>query len=192
MSRPGTDAGGLQRRRRHARRTTARFLDWLDGVLDRHPGLTIESCASGGMRTDYAMLSRLQLHSTSDQEDFLRYPPIAAAAPVAVAPEQAAIWAYPQPGLTTTQIAFTLCGALLGRVHLSGHIDRMSGRAAELVAQAIGVYKQIRGDLADAVPFWPLGLPEWTAPWLAVGMRTAGAAYLAAWRRGTLDGPGGW
>jgi hypothetical protein len=35
------------------------------------------------MRTDYAMLSRLQLQSTSDQQDFLRYPAIAAAAPAA-------------------------------------------------------------------------------------------------------------
>ncbi|HUC15236.1 MAG TPA: glycoside hydrolase family 36 protein, partial [Acidimicrobiales bacterium] len=73
------------------------FLDWVDALLDRHPSLTIESCSSGGMRTDYALLSRLQVHSTSDQQDFLRYPPIAAAAPVAVAPEQAAVWAYPQP-----------------------------------------------------------------------------------------------
>lgn len=29
-------------------------------MLNRHPGLTIENCASGGMRADYAMLSRLQ------------------------------------------------------------------------------------------------------------------------------------
>ena len=43
--------------------------DWLDGVLDRHPGLVLENCASGGMRMDYALLSRLQLQSTSDQQD---------------------------------------------------------------------------------------------------------------------------
>ena len=30
------------------------LLDWFDGILDRHPRLTIENCASGGMRTDYA------------------------------------------------------------------------------------------------------------------------------------------
>ena len=72
-------------------------------MLDRHPGLIIENCASGGMRTDYAMLSRLQLQSTSDQQDFLRYPPIAAAAPAAITPEQAAIWAYPQPASPTTR-----------------------------------------------------------------------------------------
>jgi alpha-galactosidase len=26
------------------------YLDWLDGLLDRHPGLVLESCSSGGMR----------------------------------------------------------------------------------------------------------------------------------------------
>ena len=34
------------------------YLDWLDAVLDRHPGLVLENCASGGMRIDYALLSR--------------------------------------------------------------------------------------------------------------------------------------
>jgi alpha-galactosidase len=46
------------------------LLAWLDEVLDRHPDLTLENCASGAMRSDYAMLSRLQLQSTSDQVDW--------------------------------------------------------------------------------------------------------------------------
>jgi alpha-galactosidase len=160
-------------------------------VLDRHPGLTIENCGSGGMRTDYALLSRLQLQSTSDQQDYLRYPPIAAAAPAAIAPEQSAVWAYPQPEFTDDEIAFTLCSAMLGRIHLSGHIDKMSPHQRDLVAQAVGVYKQIRADLARAVPIWPLGLPGWADPVLALGMRTADVTYLVAWRRGRLDGPAG-
>ena len=34
------------------------FLGWVDALLERHPTLTVESCSSGGMRTDYAQLSR--------------------------------------------------------------------------------------------------------------------------------------
>ena len=179
---PGTDADGLPAGAGMLGHNRA-FLDWVDGVLDRHPGLSIESCASGGMRTDYATLSRFQLHSTSDQEDPLLYPPIAAAAPLAVLPEQAAVWAAVQPDMDDNVIAFTLCGALLGRIHLSGHVDSMSAAQQQLVAQALSVYKQIRGDLVDAIPFWPLGLPEWTAPWLALGMRSPGATYVVVWRR---------
>lgn len=63
-------------------------LDWLDGVLDRHPGLVIENCSSGAMRADFAMLARLQLQSTSDQEDPLRYASVAVAAPAACCPSR--------------------------------------------------------------------------------------------------------
>ena len=59
-------------------------LDWLTGVLDRHPGLTIESCSSGAMRADHAVLSIAQLQSTSDQQVPKLYPPIAASAPASI------------------------------------------------------------------------------------------------------------
>jgi alpha-galactosidase len=179
---PGTDAPGVATGAGMLAHNRA-FLDWVDGLLDRHPSLTLENCSSGGMRTDYALLSRFQLHSTSDQQDFLRYPPIAAAAPVAITPEQAAVWAYPQPEWEDDQIAFALCSAMLGRVYLSGHLDNMTTAQQRLVAQGIGIYKQIRAHLADAVPFWPLGLPGWTDPWVALGMRSSATSYLVVWRR---------
>lgn len=162
------------------------YLGWLSEVLDRYPHLVIENCASGGMRMDGATLAVAQLQSTSDQQDPLRYPPIAAAAPTAVPPEQGAVWAYPQPGLDDDLIAFTLGGALLGRIHLSGHLDRMSQRQLALVRDAMTTYKAIRPDLARAVPFWPLGLPGWTDEWLALGMRSSDdrTSYLTVWRRG--------
>jgi alpha-galactosidase len=179
---PGTESGSVAPGAGLLEHNRA-LLNWFDGILDRYPHLTIENCASGGMRTDYAMLSRLQLQSTSDQQDLLRCPPIAAAAPVAIAPEQAAVWAYPQPEWDDDQIAFTLCSAMLGRVHLSGHLDRMTSAKQRLVAQAIEVYKQIRKNLADSVPFWPLGLPGWADPWVALGMRSSAATHLVVWRR---------
>ena len=82
---PGPNSGGLSPGAGLLEANRAQ-LDWLDAVLDRHPGLVLENCSSGGMRTDYALLSRFQLQSTSDQQDPLRYPPIAAAAPAAIAP----------------------------------------------------------------------------------------------------------
>jgi|GEM_PF-21027 len=166
------------------------FLDWVGSLLDRHEGLTLESCASGAMRKDYATLSLFQLQSTSDQQDFLRYPAISAAAPMSLPPEQAAVWAYPQPGWGADAIAFAICNALLGRVHLSGHLDKMSSPELQLVADGIAVYKRIRGDLAQAVPFWPLGLPRWADRWFALGMRAPAVSYLAVWHRGALPSAG--
>jgi alpha-galactosidase len=184
---PGTDVGGVSAGAGLLGHNRA-LLDWLDRLLDRHPGLTVENCASGGMRADYAMLSRLQLQSTSDQQDFLRYPVIAAAATAAMTPEQAGIWAYPQPAFTAEQNTFTLCGALLGRIHLSGHLDRMTAEQRALVADAVRVYKAVRTDLAGSVPFWPLGLPRWADSWVAHGLRTPERSYLMVWRRGPQAG----
>ncbi len=190
---PGTDvgrvspgAGLLGHNRAH--------LAWLDAVLDRHPGLVLENCASGGMRADHALLARLQLQSTSDQQDLLRYAAIAAAAPATAPPEQGAVWAYPQPEFSDAEIAFTLCSALLGRIHLSGHLDRMSPAQQHLVAAAIAVYREIRADLAQSVPRWPLGPPGWDDPWLALALCTPGpgtpaTTYLVIWRR-PPGGPG--
>ncbi|MFD7014694.1 alpha-galactosidase [Streptomyces sp. NPDC059928] len=161
-------------------------LDWLDGILDRHPDLVIENCASGGMRMDDALLSRLQLQSTSDQQDLLLYPPIAAAAPTAVTPEQGAVWAYPQPEDTLDEVALTMANALLGRIHLSGRLAELAPGARELVHEAVAVYKSIRADLPQALPSWPLGLPPWDAPWIALALRTPATTYVTAWRR-----PGG-
>jgi alpha-galactosidase len=184
---PGTDAGGVSEGVGLLGHNRA-LLDWLEAILDRYPSLVIENCASGAMRADFAMLSRLQLQSTSDQQDFLRYTPIAVAAPMAITPEQAASWAYPQPEWSDDEIVFALCNALLGRVHLSGHLDKMSEPQLALVAAALKVYKRIRSALSCAVPFWPLGLPRWTDTWLALGMRAPEATYVLAWRRGHLVG----
>ena len=159
-------------------------------MLDRHPGLVIENCASGGMRTDYALLSRLQLQSTSDQQDYLRYPPIAAAAPAAIAPEQAGVWAYPQPEFTDDEIAFTLCSAMLGRVHLSGHLDRMSQPQRDLVAEAVRAYKAIRARPAPArCRSGRSACRAGRIRWSRWACAPADVSYLTVWRRDALGRP---
>jgi alpha-galactosidase len=162
-------------------------LDWLTSLLDRYPGLVLENCGSGGLRMDYAQLAVTQLQSTSDQQDPLRYPPISAAAATAVAPEQAAVWAYPQPHFGLDEIAFTMTTSLLGRVHLSGFLDRMDEEQLALVRSGIDLYKRIRPEIAAARPFWPLGLPGWEDSWLAHGLRGESTSYLALWRRDVVN-----
>ncbi|KPI11496.1 Alpha-galactosidase [Actinobacteria bacterium OK074] len=166
-------------------------LDWLGALLDRHPGLVLENCASGGLRMDYAQLAAVQLQSTSDQQDPLRYPPIAAAAATAVTPEQGAVWAYPQPHFSFDETAFALSGALLGRIHLSGFLDRMSPEQFELVRAGISVYKAMRSEIPDSLPFWPLGLPSWEDSWIASGLRSHAATWLTLWRRESAAGDQG-
>src|SRR5690606_17934232 len=142
-----------------SRRQHTRFSrDWSSDVCSSDLG-------SGAMRMDYAILARAQLQSTSDQQNPLRYPPIAAAAPMAVLPEQAGNWAYPQPGMSLEEIAFCLVTGMAGRLYLSGHLDQMAPEQHALVAAGVATYRSLRTHLAQAVPYWPAGLPDWADPW---------------------------
>ena len=161
------------------------FLRWVDDVLDRHPDLVLENCSSGGCRMEYGQLSHLTLQSTSDQQDPVRYAAIAAAVPSAVAPEQSATWAYPQPDYSDDLNAFTLINALLGRIHLSGRVDLLDERQRARLKAGLDAYKSYRAQLPAALPTWPLGLPEWDDDWVAAGLDLPdGDTLLAVWRRG--------
>ncbi|MGI4896378.1 MAG: glycoside hydrolase family 36 protein [Janthinobacterium lividum] len=178
----GTDVGGvspgaglLEHNRAH--------LAWLDAVLDRHPDVVFEACSSGAMRMDYAMLSRLQLQSTSDQQDPVRYATIAAAAPASLLPEQAGNWAYPEAGSGTEETVFALVNGLAGRMYLSGYLNRMDTEQIALVSEAAALHKALRGDLVRSLPFWPLGLPGWDDPQVALGLSSPNGSLLAVWQR---------
>ena len=182
----GTDVGGVAPGHGLLGHNRA-FLAWLDGIFVRHPDLVIENCSSGGMRVDYAQLSRMSIQSTSDQTDPLKYVPIAVAAPSAVTPEQSAVWSYPQPDWSDAVNVLTMTSSLLGRVHLSGRIDQLSPDQFSLVSEGIQLYKAIRPRLAGADPYWPLGLPHWYDDHAALALRDGRGTLLAAYRRGGGD-----
>lgn len=169
------------------------YLAWLDSIFARYPELVIENCSSGGMRMDYAMLSRHSIQSTSDQEDYIKYAAIAAASPAALTPEQSAVWSYPLREGDDEEVIFNMVNALLLRVHQSGHLAELSPRRRELVKEALDVYKTIRQDIRESLPFWPLGLPTPQDDWISLGLRNGNKRYIAVWRtggeRGTVDLP---
>ena len=160
------------------------YLEWLDDVFRKYPDLVIENCSSGGLRTDYAMLSRYSIQSTSDQEDYRNYATIAANAGAGLTPEQAAVWSYPQRDGDEEETVYNMVNALLLRIHQSGHLPQLSAERKALVKEGIDYYKMIRGDIRKAVPAWPLGLADSLDNWLAVALKTEDKAYLAIWRRG--------
>ncbi|MBO5209702.1 MAG: alpha-galactosidase [Lachnospiraceae bacterium] len=167
------------------------YLKWLDGVFERYPELIIENCSSGGLRMDYAMLSRYSIQSTSDQDDYLKYATIAANAPTGLTPEQSAVWAYPMNHDDDVisnrelkeEVSFNMINAMLLRIHQSGHLAKLDDERKALVKEALAVYKDIRSDIKNAVPFWPLGLSDFSDEWVAMGLKTEEKAYLAVWRR---------
>ncbi|KXG46728.1 Aldolase-type TIM barrel [Penicillium griseofulvum] len=181
----GTDIGGSSSTGVAHLEHQRAYLSWVRSLLDRYPTLVIENCSSGGQRMEYAMLSVHSLQSTSDQQDPTLYAAIAAAMPTAVVPEQSATWAYPQPEWSDELNALSVVNSLLGRVYLSGRLDKLSPDQLGLVVEGMDVYKRIRFDLKSAHPMWPLGLPRWHDDWLSLALATKdNGIYLAIWRRG--------
>ena len=162
------------------------FLAWLDALLDRYPALTVETVASGGMRMEYSMLSRAQLQSISDQDDYRLYASITTGCSAALVPEQMGVWSQPLQHDGPEAASCNMVNAMLGRIHQSGFITRLSAESLAQVRQGIAVYKQeIRQHIPESVPFYPLGMPDLTRPELpaVLGMGAPGKKFLAVWRR---------
>ncbi|MGN1147792.1 MAG: glycoside hydrolase family 36 protein [Lachnospiraceae bacterium] len=159
------------------------YLAWLEDVFKRYPDLVIENCSSGGLRIDYALLSRYSIQSTSDQEDYRNYATIAANAAAGVTPEQAAVWSYPMRNGDKEEVIYNMINAMLLRIHQSGHLAELPKERTDLVKEGIACYKTIRQDIKRALPFWPLDLADNLDKWVCAGLQTEEKAYLAVWKR---------
>lgn len=138
---------------------------------------------------DYAMLSRLQIQSMTDQENYLKLPAILVGASAAVLPQQLAIWSYPLANADADQASFNMVTAMMCRIHQSGRLDSLAPQASAQVTEGIRVYKDVlRKHIPAAVPSYPLGTSDVTNPEapIALAMRSPEQTLLAVWR---IDGP---
>lgn len=161
------------------------YLGWLDEIKEKYPSLIIECCSSGGMRMDYAMLSRGHLQSVTDMTSVRHNAVISARSATAVLPEQGAIWSYPLADADERSVALNMVNVLLQRIHLSGKITQQSERSLALIKEGLDCYKQIRADIPTAIPFYPLGLPKHGDEWFAVAHRCKDCIRMSVWR---MDG----
>ncbi len=158
------------------------YLRWLDSIWKRYPKIVIEDCSSGGMRLDYAMLSRHSILSSSDQTDYRKYAKIASNLLTDATPEQIAVWSYPLADGDCEETVFNMINAMLLRIHQSGFLTKLSEERFDLVKEGIACYKRIRGDIPQALPFWPLGLSSFESEWVSFGLSLQKKSYLAVYR----------
>ena len=162
------------------------FLAWMDALLDRYPYLTLETVASGSMRMEYSMLSRAQLQSISDADDYRLYASLTTGCSAAVLPEQMGIWSQPLAHDTPEAASCNMINAMLGRIHQSGFLPVLSPASKAQVRKGIATYKQhIRPHIPHSIPFYPLGMPDLTQATqpAALGMEAPGRSFVAVWRR---------
>jgi len=126
---------------------TANLYDILDRLRRRHPGVRIESCASGGGRVDFGVLRRTDQVWTSDNTDPVDriaiqhgygqlYPAVAMGA-----------WASESPNPINgraTPLAFRFHVAMAGALGISGDLRNWSPDERASAADLIAQYKRIR------------------------------------------------
>lgn len=159
---------------------------WYREIFEAYPGLVIENCGSGGQRMDYGMLKLLSLQSTSDQTDYIYNSYIAANVASAVTPEQAGMWVYPYED-EPEHVIYNMVNGLLLRPYVSGMVWKLSEESMELMREGIALYKDIRKDLKEGTPFFPLGFCQVGDPVLAYGVRTEKTVYLSVFAPGAKE-----
>lgn len=160
------------------------YLQWLDDIFETYPDLVLENCSSGGMRMDYAMLSRHTIASSSDQEAYLKFPSIVANAPTGMTPEQAAVWSYPLADAAREQTIFNCVSSCLCRIHQSGNTATLPEAHKDIIREQYALYKSIRKEIPHALPFWPLGLASEGDDWVCLGLDFGSCSRIAVWRLG--------
>lgn len=119
----------------------------LDELRSRHPGVEIESCASGGGRVDLEMLKHTDRIWPSDTIDALERQQIQRWVQLLVPPEL--IGTHIGSGLSQTtgrrhSLSFRAATALFGHLGVEWDLTELTAREAEDLAGVIAFYKQVR------------------------------------------------
>lgn len=129
-------------------RQTLALYALVDRLRAAHPGVEIESCASGGGRADYGILARTDRIWTSDCNDPIERQAIQRAFSIFFPPEVMGAHVGPETAHTTgrtTTLKMRAFTAFMGHMGVEADLTALSpGRRAEL-AEAIALHKAWRG-----------------------------------------------
>ena len=130
-----------------AHRQTTALYRLLDEVRALHPGVDIESCASGGARIDLGILERVERVWTSDTNDPLERQSIQRYTGLVVPPEYLGGHlgaARSHTTWRTSDLSFRLATALFGSAGIEWNLNEASEPELELIATWIAHYKRLR------------------------------------------------
>jgi alpha-galactosidase len=120
----------------------------LDELRRRHPGLEIESCASGGGRVDLGILARADRVWASDSNDALDRQAIQRWTQLLLPPELVGAHVGARTSHTTGRthaLSFRLATALVGHFGVEWDVTAASAAERAELARGIAAYKGLRG-----------------------------------------------
>lgn len=115
------------------------------------PELIIENCASGGHRLEATMMSLTGLSSFSDCHEAEEIPVIAGNVQYLCIPRQNLIWAVLRSEDTLQRIEYSITAGFLGRLCLSGDIERLSKEQWDKITAGIDFYYKAEKVIIDGV-----------------------------------------
>ncbi len=145
MNRDLTHAASLGRPASH--RQTLAVYALIDRLRAAHPGVEIESCASGGGRADYEILKRTERIWTSDNNDPLDRQAIQRGASVFLPPEVMGAHVGPSPAHSTgrrTSVATRGWTAFFGHMGIEADVRGFTEAERAGLAEIIALYKAHR------------------------------------------------
>ncbi len=136
---------------RQVAEASIRMLDTLKAEI---PDLVIENCASGGSRIEPLRMSKVSMCSFSDAHECREIPLVGANVSRVVPARQVQIWASLRKEDSIARIVYSLCAAMMGRICLSGDIDRLNAEQLNSVKEGLSFYERVknvvrRGDILD-------------------------------------------
>lgn len=141
-----TEAAHLGRPAVHAQ--TEAIYRMFDELKAAHPGLEIESCASGGGRIDLGMVEHADRFWTSDNNDSLERQSIQRYTSIVIPPELLGTHIGPTTAHSsgrTLELSFRAATALWGHAGLEWDLTQASEDERKLLASWIDYYKAKRG-----------------------------------------------
>jgi alpha-galactosidase len=119
----------------------------LDELRARHPGVEIESCASGGGRVDLGILARTDRVWASDTNDALERQHIQRWTQLLLPPELVGTHVGPPHSHTTSRthtLAFRAATALFGHFGIEWDVASASPEEQRALAEAVACYRRMR------------------------------------------------
>jgi alpha-galactosidase len=137
----GCENGGAESLGEGLRRQIEGVYRFFDRIRQRLPHLVIENCSSGGHRLEPSMLARTAMSSFSDAHELVEIPIIAANLHRLILPRQNQIWSVLHETDSDQRLVYSLAATFLGRMCLSGQVDRLAPRQWEILHRAVRLYR---------------------------------------------------
>lgn len=106
------------------------------------PGIVIENCSSGGHRQEPSFINITDMTSFSDAHETVNIPIIAANLNRLVLQRKCQIWVVLHPDDSRQRMYYSLSSVFLGRMCLSGEIDKLNQQQIQLAAEAVSFYNK--------------------------------------------------